>query len=1496
MEQGEIFMKKFVSFVLSICMILSVFGGIGTVSAAWAQKGQTADGTSAVSINVGAQDTNNATTLEKDVAGICGKGADDKIFKLTKTIGTGSEGRCTIEPYIGIGCEMGVRALMSFDVCFLSDETAFNVGYAAAKEGATSSAADQCNNVNSFFTMSVSGGFELGRMFTVADKTLPASFDKNRWYNIAIEVPNDETSTAYVYINGEKYTGYFHEGNNNTQEIKSYGVRHMRLNHLDGVLGIDNYYVNTAQQSEDMYDAKLYQTDDITFTENEKVSYDETEKQFRILDSSLTAGELKSFIDAKENQVAIYENAKSNVEIGDDKQLSAINSVVVYNQNGAFRYYDFLNENTSDFEIEVNSDFTSASVTGVKQGYSVPNKLVIPENIAGYTINKIADNAFANISGYKEVEIPGSVESIGENAFANSDLENFVVPNSVCEMKKGVVKNCFSLKTLRFSENEKFTAISDETLLSEYTDDENKLFGNMSIYIPKNIKTISADFLEDFKENSVVTIYGEYDSAARTFVQNMNEKIADGSLVNGFGKKISEVKFVEYDFANDKIVSYDETQINKGDEDVYVNTTKDDTVLQISQPGLGGKTQDDNIISLTASSGNNGTNYIYSGNNVWEMSIMAPKENSAVISLIYYYTEDKSNSYRQGEDICQVSSDGVYVRGEKVVSGQAGRWYTIGVVVPEVGKDVASVYINSVRHDAKLTKSFYGVNRFAFYKSGGLSTVYFDNFSRCDTYNAKKDAAPEVTSTSDEIKIYDDGIVYTDENKKYTAGELKAMIETNAYSRANIRIYTDSNFSTIVADDETIEKGAVLVAAATNGYSHERAYSYFPINPPINTTLYDIKVNDDQETATVTGWNTKNITPVDDLSIISIPEKIAGYTITAIADNAFRNNEEVESVTLPDTVEKIGAYAFSGRRADPVVYGKIKTIKWPKNLKYIGEQAFSCQTALEEVTLPYGVETVSTMAFYWNTALKKAVIPESVTSMGENVFRLCSLLEYVKLSGGVKTIPAYTFAGANNIKTLIIPAGVTADAGSAFNNYETVSPEIYGVSQTFAEEFATNHGYKFNNSIGGIITTATVMGDGNKEIIGSDYDINYGFKKFYLNATYANVSNDIINARAMIAAYDKDGKMLAVSEKNITLNRGETIEITNDDNLFVENLNLTDGAVIKAMLWRKENNEPLAISTDIVMDKTNKELHVLLIGNSYGNDSFGYINKIAESDNVTLKCYNLYIGGGALYAHHYKYALSGAKKYQPVIDMVYMSEQVSIQEALESDKWDYVALQANSSEGDMFKWFFASDYASNKDSNGVYYSEYWSTLSEKVSQWAPGAEKLTHMTWGPSDEVAFNRIVGKNLAGLGGEEWDAIRDANYSGYDDANYEKGTAREVYYHTVKDRYEEGNKYFTQKSENIIPSAIAVYLAITKYGFDEFVLNNDGSYVQNAAAMYRDTTCHLAMPYGRVLAGLTWYETLTGHDVTKISYQNAEIPETDMIKLKAAAHEACQTYKNK
>ena len=103
-----------------------------------------------------------------------------------------------------------------------------------------------------------------------------------------------------------------------------------------------------------------------------------------------------------------------------------------------------------------------------------------------------------------------------------------------------------------------------------------------------------------------------------------------------------------------------------------------------------------------------------------------------------------------------------------------------------------------------------------------------------------------------------------------------------------------------------------------------------------------------------------------------------GNGVTSIRSCNFTGSD-VESVTIPDSVENIGMITFMNCK-------KLKELKLSKNLKSIAGGAFNGCTALEKVDIPGKVESIGPFAFGGCTNLKTIGIPDSISDLGAAVF------------------------------------------------------------------------------------------------------------------------------------------------------------------------------------------------------------------------------------------------------------------------------------------------------------------------------------------------------------------------------------------------------------------------------------------------------------------------------------------------------------------------------
>lgn len=106
---------------------------------------------------------------------------------------------------------------------------------------------------------------------------------------------------------------------------------------------------------------------------------------------------------------------------------------------------------------------------------------------------------------------------------------------------------------------------------------------------------------------------------------------------------------------------------------------------------------------------------------------------------------------------------------------------------------------------------------------------------------------------------------------------------------------------------------------------------------------------------------------------MDIPEKIDGYDVGYVNEEAFKADTTLKCITIPDPVAELGSGAFAScSNLDSVYMGS--------GLKNIGNKAFEDCSALSNVKLPYAVENIGADTFAGTTNL---VIEAQKGSAGE---------------------------------------------------------------------------------------------------------------------------------------------------------------------------------------------------------------------------------------------------------------------------------------------------------------------------------------------------------------------------------------------------------------------------------------------------------------------------------------------------------------------------------
>lgn len=117
---------------------------------------------------------------------------------------------------------------------------------------------------------------------------------------------------------------------------------------------------------------------------------------------------------------------------------------------------------------------------------------------------------------------------------------------------------------------------------------------------------------------------------------------------------------------------------------------------------------------------------------------------------------------------------------------------------------------------------------------------------------------------------------------------------------------------------------------------------------------------------------------------------------------------------IPNSVEKIGKYAFSSDIADIGKAPKVTRLVLGNNIKTIDDSAFAYCENLTELIIPNGVETIGNAAFIdCNNLEGELFVPDTVTSIGNVAFSVNAgknKLDSITISKST-TYNANTFSG-----------------------------------------------------------------------------------------------------------------------------------------------------------------------------------------------------------------------------------------------------------------------------------------------------------------------------------------------------------------------------------------------------------------------------------------------------------------------------------------------------
>lgn len=258
----------------------------------------------------------------------------------------------------------------------------------------------------------------------------------------------------------------------------------------------------------------------------------------------------------------------------------------------------------------------------------------------------------------------------------------------------------------------------------------------------------------------------------------------------------------------------------------------------------------------------------------------------------------------------------------------------------------------------------------------------------------------------------------------------------------------------------------------------------------INGLYYDLDTS--SRTATVTYQTLETYNYASLPASVKIPETVTyngvTFTVTKIADNAFRYCKYMEEISIPGTVTEVGTInryssynlpfydctslkkvrfedgeqpislgvyysgsyngsgLFSSCPLEEVSIGRNITYKDSYFANYpqdYGYSAFYNQPKLAKVTFSSTVTEIPAYLFYKNVAMTLTDLPK-VKTIGKSAFEECSKLTTLNLGQDLMTVGDRAFYNCTNVTKLTFPDAITTIGDEAFYNCSSVTEVTVG--------------------------------------------------------------------------------------------------------------------------------------------------------------------------------------------------------------------------------------------------------------------------------------------------------------------------------------------------------------------------------------------------------------------------------------------------------------------